>query len=170
MHIIIASILDVSNASQNTNTPTHERVCAIPPPCYMEWFEKYFLMFLSISITVHFLSNVWMWFKVKIQQKISGIDSLMQWSQLWNTRKAQSIIPSTFRCFKMLLYTILQYLMMMLWIILIMSKTLLNSENYFKKNLRLKSNNDLSLNTWIFGFPNLLLVSVFIILITSWSW
>ena len=29
-----------SNAFQNTNVPIHERVCVIPPPYYLDWFEK----------------------------------------------------------------------------------------------------------------------------------
>ena len=36
---LTASILDVSNAFQNTNVPIHERVCVSPPPYYLNWFE-----------------------------------------------------------------------------------------------------------------------------------
>ena len=39
MHIFTASILDVSNAFQNTNVPIHGRVCVIPSPYYLNWFE-----------------------------------------------------------------------------------------------------------------------------------
>ena len=39
MHRLTARILDVSNAFQNTNVPIHERVCVIPPPYYLDWFE-----------------------------------------------------------------------------------------------------------------------------------
>ena len=39
MHRLTASILDVSNAFHNTNDPIHERVCVIPPPYYLDWFE-----------------------------------------------------------------------------------------------------------------------------------
>ena len=39
MHRLTASILDVSNAFQNTNVPIHERFCVSPPPYYLNWFE-----------------------------------------------------------------------------------------------------------------------------------
>ena len=39
MHRLTDSILDVSNAFQNTNVPIHERVCVIPPPYYLDLFE-----------------------------------------------------------------------------------------------------------------------------------
>ena len=37
------------------------------------------LMFHSIGIKVHFVSNVWMECKVLSQKGDNGIDSLMQW-------------------------------------------------------------------------------------------
>ena len=40
MHRLNARILDVSNSFQNTNFTIHERVCVIPPPYYLEWFER----------------------------------------------------------------------------------------------------------------------------------
>ena len=40
MHILTGMILDVSNAFQNTNVPINERVCVIPPPYYINWFER----------------------------------------------------------------------------------------------------------------------------------
>ena len=40
MHRLTASILDVSNAFQNTNVPIYERFCASPPPYYLDWFER----------------------------------------------------------------------------------------------------------------------------------
>ena len=39
MYILTARILDVSNAFKNTNVSIHERVCVIPPPYYIDWFE-----------------------------------------------------------------------------------------------------------------------------------
>ena len=42
MHKITARILDVSNEFQNTNVPIHERVCVVPPPYYIDWFERYY--------------------------------------------------------------------------------------------------------------------------------
>ena len=42
IHRLSASILDVSNAFQNTNVPIHEIVCVSPPPYYLDWFEKYY--------------------------------------------------------------------------------------------------------------------------------
>ena len=39
MHILTASILDVSNAFQNKNVPLHERVYVSSPPYYLDWFE-----------------------------------------------------------------------------------------------------------------------------------
>ena len=42
MHWFTDRILDVSNSFQNTNVPIHERVCFIPTPYYLEWFEKYY--------------------------------------------------------------------------------------------------------------------------------
>ena len=42
MNGIISRILDVSNAFQNKNIPIHERVCVIPPPYYIYWFEIYY--------------------------------------------------------------------------------------------------------------------------------
>ena len=40
MHRLTARILEVSNAFQNKNVPIHERVCVIPPPYYLGWFER----------------------------------------------------------------------------------------------------------------------------------
>ena len=40
MHRLTASILDVSNAFQNTNVPIHEIFCVSPPPYYLDWFER----------------------------------------------------------------------------------------------------------------------------------
>ena len=42
MHRLTARILDVSNEFQNTNVPINERVCVIPPPYYLDWFEIYY--------------------------------------------------------------------------------------------------------------------------------
>ena len=39
MHILTASILDLSNAFQNKNDPIYEIICVIPPPYYLYWFE-----------------------------------------------------------------------------------------------------------------------------------
>ena len=40
MHKLTSRILDVSNAFQNKNIPIHERVCVIPPPYCIYWFER----------------------------------------------------------------------------------------------------------------------------------
>ena len=40
MHRLTGSILDVSNAFQNTNVPIHEIVCVSPPPYCLDWFER----------------------------------------------------------------------------------------------------------------------------------
>ena len=40
MHRLTASILDVSNAFQDTHVTIHERVCVSPPPYYLDWFER----------------------------------------------------------------------------------------------------------------------------------
>ena len=42
IHILTASILYLSNAFQNKNDPIYERVCVIPPPYYIYWFEIYY--------------------------------------------------------------------------------------------------------------------------------
>ena len=42
MHRLNTSILDVSNSFQNKNIPIHLGVCVIPPPYYLDWFEKYY--------------------------------------------------------------------------------------------------------------------------------
>ena len=39
MHRLTTRILDVSNVFQNKNVPIYERVCVIPPPYYLDWFE-----------------------------------------------------------------------------------------------------------------------------------
>ena len=39
MHRLTARILDVSNEFKNKNVPIHYRVCASPPPYYLDWFE-----------------------------------------------------------------------------------------------------------------------------------
>ena len=33
-------IFSISNALQNTNVPINEIFCVIPPPHYLDWFEK----------------------------------------------------------------------------------------------------------------------------------
>ena len=58
----------------------------------------------------------------------------------------------------------------MFLIIIILTQPFLNSENSFNKYLILKFKSYLSLNKWVFGFINLLLGSVLIILVTSCSW
>ena len=40
IHRLTARILDVSNVFKNKNFTIHERVCVIPPPYYLEWFER----------------------------------------------------------------------------------------------------------------------------------
>ena len=40
MHRLTSSILDVSNAFQNTNVPIHERFSVSPPPYYIDSFER----------------------------------------------------------------------------------------------------------------------------------
>ena len=40
MHRLTARILDISNSFQNKNVSIHERVCASPPPYYIDWFKK----------------------------------------------------------------------------------------------------------------------------------
>ena len=42
MHIITATILDVSDSFQNTNLTIHKRLYVSPPPYYLDWFEKYY--------------------------------------------------------------------------------------------------------------------------------
>ena len=39
MHILTASILDVSDAFQNKTFPVHEILFVGPPPYYLDWFE-----------------------------------------------------------------------------------------------------------------------------------
>ena len=39
MHIITATILDVSDSFQNTNLTIHKRLYVSPPPYYLDWFE-----------------------------------------------------------------------------------------------------------------------------------
>ena len=39
MQRLTVSILDVSNAFQNTNVTIHKIVCVSPPPYYRDWFE-----------------------------------------------------------------------------------------------------------------------------------
>ena len=58
MNKLAASILDFNNSLQNTSFPVHERVLAIPLPYYMHWFKNITPMFLSIFMTVNFVSNV----------------------------------------------------------------------------------------------------------------
>ena len=41
MHRLTGSILDASNYFHNTNAMINERLCVIPSPYYMEWFEKF---------------------------------------------------------------------------------------------------------------------------------
>ena len=95
--------LDVSNAFQDTNVIIHERVCVIQPDYYLEQFKNPILMVLSISITVHLVSNIWMVFRVKIHQFFSEVESLKEWLRLWNTIESQLIMSSTFSYFLMLL-------------------------------------------------------------------
>ena len=144
IHRLSASILDVSNASQNTNIPTHERICVSPPPYYLKWFEKYYPNVPLSQYKIHFVSNLWMNFKVQYQQDVIGIVSLMQWLQLWNTRKSPLIISYILRYFQMVLSLILQVFMMMFVIRIITSQPLMNLEKSFSNHLRVKSNKYLS--------------------------
>ena len=40
MHRLTSKMLDVSRDFQNKNVPIHERVCVIPPPNYLDCFQK----------------------------------------------------------------------------------------------------------------------------------
>ena len=40
MHRLTSRILDVNNTLQNKNVPINKRFCVIPPPYYLDWFEK----------------------------------------------------------------------------------------------------------------------------------
>ena len=42
MNILTAWILDVSNEFRKKKRYINERVCVIPPPYYIDWFEKYY--------------------------------------------------------------------------------------------------------------------------------
>ena len=42
MHRLTVSILDVSNALQNTNVLIHKIVCASPPTYFIDWSEIYY--------------------------------------------------------------------------------------------------------------------------------
>ena len=55
MHRLTVRILDDSNAFKNTNVPIHEIVCVIPPPYYLDWFERYYPNVRLIEIMVHFV-------------------------------------------------------------------------------------------------------------------
>ena len=70
MHRIIASILDVSYALQNTNVLFHERVCVSPPHYYLKWFEKYYQNIPLNWDDVPFPLQCITGFKVKIQKYI----------------------------------------------------------------------------------------------------
>ena len=39
---LAASILDFINSFQNTDVPIHEKVCVVPPPYYLDWFENFY--------------------------------------------------------------------------------------------------------------------------------
>ena len=42
MNRLTTIILNVSNTFQNKKVSNHERFCVIPPPYYLDWFEKYY--------------------------------------------------------------------------------------------------------------------------------
>ena len=81
MHRLTAMILYVSNAFQNTNVTINERVCVIPPPYYLDWFERsypniplnqdYGLFYLQYMNGIQGINQLY----------DNGIDSLMKWSQ-----------------------------------------------------------------------------------------
>ena len=77
MHIVNSSILDVSDAFQNKNVPIYEIVCFSSPPYYLDWFERYHPILWSIFYVL-------MEFKEQNQLEDNGIDSLIQWSPLFN--------------------------------------------------------------------------------------
>ena len=77
MHRLIARILYVSNAIKNTNITIHESFCVIPPPYYLDWFER---SYLSVPINrddgqfcIQFMNGI----HEKIYMENNGIDSLM---------------------------------------------------------------------------------------------
>ena len=39
IHRLTAVIMDVINEFHNKHFPIHERVCVIPPPYYLDWFD-----------------------------------------------------------------------------------------------------------------------------------
>ena len=48
MHRFIDMILNISNNFQNTNIPMNEKACVTPSTYYIDWFEKFTPMLLSI--------------------------------------------------------------------------------------------------------------------------
>ena len=94
MHRLTARILDASNVFRNTNVPIHERVCIIPPPYYLYWFES---SYPNVPINLDygpFVLDVQIEFREQNQLDDNGIYLLMQWSQLLNIRKVILIMIS----------------------------------------------------------------------------
>ena len=87
MHRLTVRILDISNLFQNTNVTIHEIVCVSPPTYYLEWFEIFTPMFLSIEMMVYFFSqfmngiqgtkpSVWQWNKL-----LDAVDAIIKYKK-----------------------------------------------------------------------------------------
>ena len=107
--------MDVSNALQNINVTIHERVCAIPPLYYLDWFE--------ISYPNFTLNQDDGTFTLKYTNGIQGKNpSGRQWNRLLDEvvtvmKYKRIVMESALRYFQMVLYPISQYLPMMLRIL-----------------------------------------------------
>ena len=126
MHILAASILDVSNAFQNTNVPIHERVFVSPPPYYLDWFKR--------SYPYIPLNRDDGTFCIQCMNVIEGKNPAgRQWNRLLNAvvtmikyRKRNIIILSTSNCSLMSQCPILQSLLIMFSILPIMRQNFLD--------------------------------------------
>ena len=114
---LTARICDSMNAFQNKIFPFMNDFVSFNRPIIWSVLKIITPILLSINLMVHFFFNVWTEFKVINQQDNNVIDSLVHWLQFWNIIKLQLIMTSTLGYFLMLLCTILQFILIMSFIL-----------------------------------------------------
>ena len=126
IHIRNYRIVKVSNEFKNKNDTIHERVCVIPLPYCIYWFERYYPNVPLNQDDGPFCIQHKNGIQGKNHLDNNGIDSLIQCSRFLNIRKSQLIVISTSNSSMMEQCPILQLTLIIFSTLLIMRQNFLN--------------------------------------------
>ena len=147
IHRLADRILDVINIFQNKNVPINEILCVSPPTYYLYWFER---SYPNVPLNQDYGPFCIQCTNGIQEEKPTGL----KWNQLLDAVVLflkYKIITIYYAIYiKVFSYGTVSHLTFFtddVLKLLMMRQNLLNSEDFFKKLLRLKSNKDLSLST-----------------------